>query len=176
MSSRRSFSADKQTHADIRRAMRRAVELQDSCVTRFSRHASANRGLTDNDLARERKEVSRVRGRRERTSELAEPTDRPTGRSVDPAATIYHAAVASIVLLVLRYASRREKPKRGTLSPFASEGVSNRRRRASVQHVFVSRPPSSSATASLCFYFSRSPSPLFFSFLRCVIMLLLRPL
>lgn len=36
-------------------------------------------------------------------------------------ATIYHTAVAPIVLLVLRYATRREKPRSRTLSPRVKE-------------------------------------------------------
>lgn len=100
-------------------------------------------------------------------------------RLVDPTATIYHAAVASIVLLVLRYASRREKPKRATLSlspplsfslspvvflSLPANGGTSSRLQTSVQHVFVPHPPPSCCSSRLCV--STSPDlPLLFSFL-----------
>lgn len=163
MSSRRSFSADKQTYADIYRATRRhRVTSVRSLRDVLPRHASANRGLTDNDLPRERKRRESGPRAEERASESAMPAGRPAGRSVDPAATIYHAAVASIVLLVLRYASRREKAKRETLflslRPRVKESATDDER---VCNMCLSRALLPPLTSSLCFYFSRFP--LFFS-------------
>lgn len=93
------------------------------------------------------------------------------GAGLDPpSCTIYHAAVASIVLLVLRYASRRERSRRrGNL--YASEGTGGADDGAGVQHVFVAARVRASfflplSLVPVCFYLSRSLSLFFFLSLR----------
>lgn len=166
MSCRRSFSADKQNpcrniYRETRcRRVDTSIEFSRNVLFSSFIFPRSSKWITI-DLNRKRAREGSGPGPGERASESAVPAS----RSVDPAATIYHAAVASIVLLVLRYASRREKSKRERLSLLASEGASSRR----VCNMCLSRALLPSLPLRLCFYFSRS---LFFC---CVIILFFRP-
>jgi len=124
--------------------------------------------------------ASRTRTKKERRNRRCS-----VARPVDPTATIYHAAVASIVLLVLCYASRREKSRRERLSLSFSRFLplpplsfslslfsffSSRERRnqqPATSECVTCVPPASVSTSA------HPPLPL--SFLRCVIVLFFRP-
>lgn len=113
MSSRRSFSADKQTRADMCRATRRrrVTGRQIPAWRAFLSFASANRGLTDNDLARERKRRESGPGpKKQRQNRQCRPAGRSVGRS-----SSHHLSCSCcfhcVVSLTLRVATREAKEK-----------------------------------------------------------------